>query len=165
MKARRAVIALLIASVLVAYMGWMLWKGGPGVVRNHLRLAYGCLRSFIESEGRFPLSENELIEKGYYDRSSSPARIKLSPGYMDSEKIDIGEEQWFLCGHFSNFDIHYGIQLDDLYVRYGSLWSRKSSRRIRLIDGPFTSVVPYEEYSLELYRLMLAEATNEDSLE
>ncbi|MBE0537623.1 MAG: hypothetical protein IH624_18310 [Phycisphaerae bacterium] len=164
MKVRRAVIALLIMGILAAYMGLMLWKGGPGVVRNHLRLAYGCLRSFIESEGRFPLSEDELIEKGYYDRSTSPGRIKLPPGYMDSEKVDSAEEQWFLCGHFSNFDIQYGIRLDDLYVRYGSLWSRKSSGRIRLIDGPFASVVPYEELSLELYRLMLAEA-NKESLE
>lgn len=99
-----------------------------------------------EHQGRFPQSQQELMDCGLLQRATDNEYVWIGPSRKDLPK-------------FEEFEIAYGISHSDIEMKEGSLYSIRTGEEIFLIKGPESSrkyaVWPYYRWeSRTLFKLM-----------
>jgi hypothetical protein len=120
-----------------------------------------ALKGFIhETKGKFPTSEQDLIDKGFLKIVEAPfgTRYVVRVDYYFESRTwgDVPLER---------FKIYYGATVDNLRLEGDVLYRKDTNVPVLLIDGPcrdkfkkiyaLQSQPSYEEFSVELYKMML----------
>ena len=119
------------------------------------------IASYIrEYNGRFPASEDDLIQCYYLMKKESADRCEYlyRPYQVDPNFGD--KEHWTALRSFGLMQLWYGVEVDDIEMTDGKLYDKTTHKHILLIDGPHKKWLQkkcYEPISLELYELMLKE--------
>jgi len=160
-KTKTIIVCLLACLVLGGYV--VLWDipkstaSRLGVVPLYGRCLW--LEKFIEANGRFPESEQELVDKGYLEiTTGGTGRLRFN--LLDPcDPTSIG----FSTGDLDHFrqplTISYGVSCDDLCFSEGQLRDRRTGEPVFLLDGKYRKrfYVEYEHASLWLYFVMFRE--------
>jgi len=91
------------------------------------------ISDFIRENGRFPDSEQELVDKGYI-------RIEFENGvptcYVRTACDQKNKwEKWPV--YLERFEILYGVKIDDFIVKDKKLYKRGTNEQIFLLSGPY----------------------------
>lgn len=153
MKPSKTFLALIILIIvsLGVYFGLMTKKAIQYIYGDQARAVKNCLLHFIEqNQGRFPQGQQDLIAEGYLKEEKGVILLKYpDPG--------TGESGWHKVISFQEFTVFYGAQTDQLLLKDETLCDRKTEKPVLLISGPYRLLVPYKQYSNELYKAMASE--------
>jgi len=111
----------------------------------------GWLKLFIaENEGRFPSSQQELIDKGL---------LKVEPhagGYNYRVYMGGNDKGGAVFPLFERFSIRYGTNVDDLEIRNATLFDKLTHKEVLLVQGFYPQLKQtYTVASVQLYYEML----------
>jgi hypothetical protein len=119
-----------------------------------------------ENNGQFPLSEQDLIDKGFLriEKTSTETVYKVR---IDYHQVRAGyrvvSPNWSEV-YFDKYKILYGASTDNIRLEGDMLYSVDTNQPVLLIAGPYkkyfkhsiiTGDRTYEEFSVELYKMML----------
>lgn len=113
-------------------------------------------RFIVEHEGRFPKSQQELIDEEYLKIDSQTGTARYFSKVEINNKMEWRE--WPVELH--RFTIAYGARKEDLHVMDNKLYRKNSEEEVYLFDGPFNrSMEPslrrsYRLISLKWYEQM-----------
>ncbi|HOM62114.1 MAG TPA: hypothetical protein PLP49_11855 [Anaerohalosphaeraceae bacterium] len=151
MKIMRKFDMVLVFAVLLIigmYVSWHIWKAFPVAYGHNLVKIKICLLYYIEqNSGEFPSSEEDLLQKGFLkvDNSHIYVQFPNTASTIESHR----------CFRFRAFTIRYGTKFEDLKLFKGVLVDKKTNKEVLLINGPCRFLLPYKDYSIEIYEKML----------
>ena len=119
--------------------------------RNRVMTSAFIIGYIEKNDGRFPASEDELIEKGGLRKQVSDTETKyyyiLKDGDGHKNKLD----------DFGSFKLRYGSSLENVEMENGRLYDKLTHEEVLLIDGLYTEQLKdrYRDMSCHWYKLMV----------
>lgn len=153
----------LIGYCIYSYYAKLSWGSMQSV-----RAAASCIKLYIrENEGRFPTSEQDLINKGFVKietYSNLKQRYSVRCHFRDifarrrlNQVPPVKKtEVWWTIIPLSKLNIKYGTKIDDIEVTDHRLYDKNTQAQIFLIESPYTigKRQEHESISFELYKEM-----------
>jgi len=128
-----------------------------------------CLNVFVEKEGRYPASLEDLLDSGLVriEEDSAYYQVKARLGDVYNarfpENFASGTPGEMTAFHFDKFAIRYGFDTSEAAVIDGKLRDRETGETILLLgssDRKFR-LVDQDRISVMLYRSLLKQAASE----